>query len=50
MSVSYDVFTGAFLTKVTEYDFPIDSCERNEMVDSYMKMAIAEFKKSVSTI
>lgn len=45
MSVSYDVFTGAFLTKVTEYDFPIDSCERNEMVDSYMKMAIAEFKK-----
>lgn len=45
MSVSYDVFTGAFLSKVTEYDFPIDSFERNEMVDGYMKMAIAEFKK-----
>lgn len=45
MSVSYDVFTGAFLAKVTEYDFPIGSIERNEMVDGYMKRAIAEFKK-----
>jgi len=45
MSVSYDVFTGAFLAKVTEYDFPIGSFERNEMVDGYMKRAIAEFKK-----
>lgn len=45
MSVSYDMFTGAFLAKVTEYDFPIGSFERNEMVDGYMKRAIAEFKK-----
>ena len=45
MSVSYDVFTGAFLAKVTEYDFTIGSFERNEMVDGYMKRAIAEFKK-----
>lgn len=45
MSVSYDVFAGAFLAKVTEYDFPIGSFERNEMVDGYMKRAIAEFKK-----
>ena len=45
MSVSYDVFTGAFLAKVTEYDFPIGSFERNEMVDGYMKRACAQFKK-----
>lgn len=45
MSVPYDVFTKAFLAKVTEYDFPIGSYERNEMVDGYMKAAIAEFKK-----
>lgn len=45
MSVSYDVFSGAFLAKVTEYDFPIGSYERNELVDGYMKRAISEFKK-----
>ena len=45
MSVSYDVFIGAFLSKVTEYDFPISDYERNQVVDGYMKRAIAEFKK-----
>lgn len=45
MSVPYDVFTGAFLDKVTEYDFPVDSYERNRMVDGYMKAAISSFKK-----
>ncbi|WP_196032720.1 hypothetical protein [Flavonifractor plautii] len=45
MSVPYDVFTKAFLAKVTEYDFPISSYERNDMVDGYMKLAISEFKK-----
>lgn len=45
MSVSYDVFIGAFLSKVTEYDFPIDNYERNQVVDGYMKRAIAKFKK-----
>lgn len=45
MSVSYDVFSGAFLSKVTEYDFPIGSYERNEIVDGYMRRAISEFKK-----
>lgn len=45
MSVSYDVFSGAFLAKVEEYGFPIEIDVRNEMVDGYMKRAIAEFKK-----
>ena len=44
MSVSYDVFFGAFLEKVTEYDFPIRDYDRNHMIDGYMKRAIAEFK------
>lgn len=44
MSVSYDVFSGAFLAKVTEYDFPIRDYDRNQMIDGYMKRAIAEFK------
>lgn len=45
MSVSYDVFVGGFLDKVTELHFPEDLFERNTMVDGYMKRAIAEFKK-----
>ena len=45
MSVSYDVFTGAFLDKLTERGFPRDPFERNSMVDGYMKRAIAEFSK-----
>lgn len=44
MSVSYDMFTQAFLSKVTEYDFPISEYERNTLVDGYMKRAIADFK------
>lgn len=46
MSVSYDVFTEAFLSKVTEYDFiKMDSYSRNRLVDGYMKRAIAEFNQ-----
>jgi hypothetical protein len=44
MSVSYDVFTGAFLDKVQEYNFPIKEHERNAMTDGFMKRAIAAFK------
>lgn len=46
MSVSYDVFTSAFLEKVEEYKFiqlPTDS--RTQIVDGYMKKACAQFKK-----
>lgn len=44
MSVSYDVFIGAFLEKVTEYDFPMRDYERNEIVDGFMRRAISQFK------
>lgn len=46
MSVSYDVFVGAFLSKVTSYDFANMSVfERMTTVDGYMKRAIASFRK-----
>ena len=44
MSISYDVFSDAFLNKVTEYNFPIEFETRVHIVDGYMKRAIAEFK------
>lgn len=46
MGVSYDVFTGAFLAKVTEYDFGnMDAFSRTSAVDGYMKAACAQFNK-----
>ena len=46
MSVPYDVFTGAFLSKVTEFDFAnMDDLERSNLIDGYMKRAISSFKK-----
>lgn len=46
MSLSYDIFTSAFLNKVTEYDFiPLDSYERNSIVDGYMKRACSQFNR-----
>lgn len=46
MSVPYDVFTNAFLSKITEFDFVnMKDFERNEIIDGYMKRAIASFKK-----
>lgn len=45
MSISYDTFSEAFLSKVTEYGFPTKDFERNSMVDGYMKRALSEFKK-----
>ena len=44
MSVSYDVFSGAFLDKVEERNFPKDDCLTMKMVDGYMKRAIAQFR------
>lgn len=44
MSVSYDVFTGPFLSKVTEYNFiQLDPYDRNRTVDGYMHRACAQF-------
>lgn len=45
-SVPYDKFTAAFLSKITEYDFlGMNNEERIELIDGYMKRAIAEFRK-----
>lgn len=46
MSVSYDVFTEAFLAKITEYEFiNLRDFERNHLIEGYMKRAIASFHK-----
>lgn len=47
MAVSYDAFTGAFLSKISEYDFiNIPNEDRTAIVDGYMKRAIQAFKKN----
>lgn len=47
MSISYDLFTSAFLSKITEYEF-IQLAEENRtaIVDGYMKRAVSAFKKN----
>ena len=46
MGVPYDLFTGAFLGKVTEYDFiSLDEYDSNSIVDGYMKRACSQFDK-----
>ena len=49
MGLSYDIFTGAFLSKITEYDFAnmltnLSDGDPSEIVDGYMKRAISAFK------
>lgn len=47
MSVSYDLFGGAFLSKISEFELlTLDEEPRTETVDGYMKRAIASFKKN----
>ena len=44
MSVSYDVFTDAFLSKITDFEiFRLDDETRVSAVDGYMKRAISQF-------
>ena len=44
MTVSYDVFTEAFLSKITEYRFcTLSKNNRQALVDGYMKRACAKF-------
>lgn len=46
MSLSYDVFTEAFLQKINEYDFlAFDDSDSAAIVDGYMRRAIAQFQK-----
>lgn len=47
MSVSYDVFTGAFLSKVSEFELmQLNANNRTETIDGYMKRAISAFRKN----
>lgn len=45
MSVSYDLFTDAFLSKITEYDIlQLDIDDQVAIVDGFMKRALNEFQ------
>ncbi len=47
VSISYDMFTGAFLSKITEYEFlSIPDENRTAIIDGYMKRAITSFNKT----
>lgn len=47
MGVPYDIFTGAFLSKITEYEFiELEEENRTSIVDDYMKRALAAFRKN----
>ena len=46
MKVSYDIFTKAFLEKITEYDFlKLDEDSRTDIVDGFMRRACSQFNK-----
>lgn len=46
MTVSYDLFTEAFLDKITEYDFVyLDWEDKQAIVDGYMKRACSSFSE-----
>lgn len=48
MSVPYDMFAAAFLSKITEFDLlSLDDASRTEIVDKYMHTAVSNsnFKK-----
>lgn len=47
MSVEYDVFTGAFLSKIAEFDLvQLHEDARNDLVDGYLKRAVSAFRKN----
>ena len=47
MSLKYDALVGAFLSKIAEFDFvQFDVDDRNEIVDGYLRNAVAAFKKN----
>ena len=47
MSLSYDVFTTAFLSKITEFDLlSLDENSRNEVVDGYMHKKVCKYNFS----
>lgn len=47
MGIPYDVFIGAFLSKISEFEFlQLDDSTRTEIVDGYLKRAVSAFKKN----
>lgn len=46
MSVSYDIFSDAFLDKILEFGFPDAPTEADQTVDGYMKRAFTQFRKN----
>lgn len=47
MSVSYDVFERAFLSKITEFEFIMsDDDDREEIVDGFLRRAVSAFRKN----
>lgn len=47
MSIPYDTFYGAFLSKISEFELlGIDDNIRTEIIDGYMKRAISAFRKN----
>lgn len=45
MNISYDEITGAFLEKISEFEFlKIPEQNRTEIIDNYMKRAVVLFK------
>ena len=47
MGVSYDCFTGAFLSKITEFELSAVAEDiSREIVDGYMKRSVSHFKKN----
>ena len=47
MSIPYDTFYGAFLSKISEFELlGIGDNIRTEIIDGYMKRAISAFKKN----
>ena len=47
MSIPYDAFTGAFLSKISEFEFlKLDDNTRTEIIDGYRTRAANAFKKN----
>lgn len=47
MSIPYDIFIGAFLNKISEYELlQLEDNTRTEVVDVYLRRAVTAFKKN----
>ena len=47
MSISYDAFIGAFLSKITEFDFyHMEEENREAMVEGYLRRAVSQFQQN----